>query len=184
MFWLVMSAYAARKFSVGLANAAVKVRVAFTVTPLSVTEVSVVVPEWPQYRYTAWMVVPAGMPVSACTLVCGFFSAQGSPEFDCERSEPPVVTKLMLPVKRCARAIGVEVWASAGVAPQNEDNSAMHKARRHPRPPKIDPRRPRVPRPDGSLMGAILAAHATSPVALALIMRAPVSPGLRTGSHR
>src|SRR4030095_14004811 len=169
MFWLVMSAYAARKFSVGLANDAVKVRVAFTVTPLSVTDVSVVVPECPQYRYTAWMVVLTGMPLSAWTLVCGFFSAQGSPEFDCERSEPPVVTKLMLPVKRWARAMGVEVWASAGVAPQNEDDSARHNAIRHPRPPKIRPRRPAGPRPDGSLMAAILEAQATAPVALILI---------------
>ncbi len=44
------------------------------------------------------MLAPAGTPVSAWLLEAP--TAQALPVFDCVRSDPPVTTKLRLPLKR------------------------------------------------------------------------------------
>src|SRR5689334_4118449 len=94
------------------------------------------------------MVVPAGIPDSAVVLVVLTLQVLVS----LLRSEPPVLTKLMLPVSRTKRVIAC-AWAEPAPNSASIPIVATNAKTRHPRF-----FRPRTPRPDGTLMGIILAA--------------------------
>jgi hypothetical protein len=64
------------------------------------------------------------MPVSASVLDAP--TAHASPPFDCVRSEPPVATKLMLPVKRAKRVIAV--CCASAAKPTNANAATAHPA--------------------------------------------------------
>src|SRR6187401_2444516 len=90
------------------------------------------------------------MPESDCVLVV--LIEQALLVFGALRSEPPVVTKLMLPVSRTKRVIA---WAPASRAPSSAQAA---KTKRHPRP--HENQGPRMPRLDGTLMDLTLGTRA------------------------
>jgi hypothetical protein len=135
MFKAVMSAKPPKKLNaVPLLNVRVKVREALTVTPFSVTVASGAFPEPPQYRNAFRTVRLMGTPDSACVLVLDGFSVQGVPVFGELRSEPPVVTKLMLPVSRQKKSMSC-AWAPFAPNSANSSNAKKHPRFFRPRMP-------------------------------------------------